>query len=221
MASATRTTLFTLLSMLATQVLAEDRWYAIEMVLFLHKPLTQAVTEQPSPLRVEPLLRQFAVATPLLGPALDSTTGRPLPFSEVASEQRQFSKVARSIQISSRYHRLYSYAWYQPGLSQRQAVTLRLTPPGWRRDRAPFIETVADESGISHQIELDGTVTVSLSRFLNIDLNLLYRHSRSDGQSRNYPIQTLRKIRSREIHYIDHPLVGIAIRAEPVSFAAE
>ena len=56
--------------------------------------------------------------------------------------------------------------------------------------------------------ELMGLLRVTKGRFLHIDLDLLY-FDPVDSQS--YSIKSSRKMRSEELHHIDHPIVGVLV----------
>lgn len=58
--------------------------------------------------------------------------------------------------------------------------------------------------------DLQGAMRLSLGRFLHADFELtLQRHDGPDVQARLH-----RRMRGGELHYLDHPLLGILIRAE-------
>ena len=48
-------------------------------------------------------------------------------------------------------------------------------------------------------------------RFLHLDTDLLLR---APDSSQTYRVQLSRRMRSDELHYVDHPKLGILIRAE-------
>lgn len=75
---------------------------------------------------------------------------------------------------------------------------------------------------------LDGVVKVELGRYLHINFDLKYQRNLAPIQGvmndslsntykelKYYPIQTHRRMRSKELHYIDHPLIGILVLATP------
>jgi len=75
---------------------------------------------------------------------------------------------------------------------------------------------------------LEGLIKVELARYLHIHFDLKYQRdlaptqgvmettvSESHKEIKYYPIQTHRRMRSKELHYIDHPLIGILVLATP------
>ena len=66
-----------------------------------------------------------------------------------------------------------------------------------------------------------GTVKVSVARYLHVELDLLYRRSGDDaavapeGTPTWFRLESERRMRSRELHYVDHPLFGVLMRITP------
>jgi len=58
---------------------------------------------------------------------------------------------------------------------------------------------------------LSGLVRLSRGRYLHLDTDLLLRDA---GSSQPYRIKLHRRMRSDELHYVDHPKLGILIRAK-------
>lgn len=73
---------------------------------------------------------------------------------------------------------------------------------GTRASRAPLVQ-VGEDPGST----VFGTVRMSRSRFIHLELDLLV----SDDEG-SYRIQTRRKMSANQLHYIDHPLIGILAR---------
>lgn len=64
--------------------------------------------------------------------------------------------------------------------------------------------------------ELDGTVKFSMSRFLHLDVNLLYRPQGQDAATAPaYRISESRRVKSQETQYFDHPQFGVLVRVMP------
>jgi Peptidoglycan-binding protein, CsiV len=72
----------------------------------------------------------------------------------------------------------------------------------------------------SNPAELDGTIRFYMSRFLHLDVNLLFRDmtaaGSSDPNAAVYRLSELRKVKSQETHYFDHPRLGVLVRVMPV-----
>ena len=66
---------------------------------------------------------------------------------------------------------------------------------------------------------LDGTITVALSRFLHIytDLALTKTGLSNSGYNlQSFILKSHRRMRSRVLHYIDHPKIGMLVLITPV-----
>lgn len=65
--------------------------------------------------------------------------------------------------------------------------------------------------------ELDGAVRFSMSRFLHLDINFLFRPAGEQAASGAiYRISEQRRVKSQETHYFDHPKFGVLVRIMPV-----
>ena len=71
--------------------------------------------------------------------------------------------------------------------------------------------------------ELEGTITIAISRYIHLYTDLVFRMPQLSTESlsrdqvlADFGIKSHRRMRSRELHYVDHPLVGILIEATPI-----
>jgi len=64
---------------------------------------------------------------------------------------------------------------------------------------------------------LSGLIRLSRGRFLHLDTDLVLRDANT---ARPYRIKLHRRMRSNELHYVDHPKLGILIRAKRSRAAA-
>jgi hypothetical protein len=129
------------------------------------------------------------------------------------------SKYAKKLKSNKRYNVLVHKAWRQPGLSRKDAVDISIDS---RTSGAGTTSAATPGQGNS----IHGTVKIVLARYLHIYTDLTYRkplkntapdrYSMGSQQYRDFPIDTHRRMRSKELHYIDHPMVGILVMAWPV-----
>lgn len=67
------------------------------------------------------------------------------------------------------------------------------------------------------QLELTGTFELSVSRYLHITTDLQMQHKSLEGEDlRAAKIQLNRRMRSGELHYLDHPMLGIMVKVIPI-----
>jgi len=143
----------------------------------------------------------------------------------------------KRINRSSEYEVLLYSAWRQQGLESSKAFEIKLAA-------LKNTHTAKSENNIT------GTIKVVLARYLHLFGDLDYhrpvtgeageidstRQDQTTSQSINagdsaapvalatetsYPIEFRRRMRSKELHYIDHPLVGILVQINPVELVKE
>jgi Peptidoglycan-binding protein, CsiV len=140
------------------------------------------------------------------------------------------SKEYKRINNSSEFNVLLYTAWRQTGLKESEAFEININE---------LDNTHKNKS----ENTITGNLKVVLARYLHFYSQLEYQRKSSPDitnealsdsaatesptpdESQNteltpgdiiYPIQSHRRMRSKELHYIDHPLVGILIQINPV-----
>lgn len=200
-----------LLAMLlpGTSVAEEERWYDVEVIIFSHNSQQYRDSEL-WPVDYE--LLQTEASQVLLPPSAD--TGKPVAFSRLATSALQLTSEAARIQSAPDMELLLHTGWRQPGLPEEKAVSVKI-------DGEP-------------EQRMSGTLKLVLSRYLHINTDLVYREPVSDSETKQldstpvdastfsfepryqaYHMKQSRRMRSRELHYLDHPLFGMAILVTP------
>ena len=141
----------------------------------------------------------------------------------------QISKLKRS----SRYNVLLHQSWQQTGLNVTDAINIRIdTTEAGNVENNEMIISNSD----SHSTKIDnanlkssvrGTLKLILGRYLHIHTDLDYKRLNSTYSSTSpdlnkqifdeFKIKSQRRMRSNELHYIDHPLLGILILTTPIA----
>ena len=126
-------------------------------------------------------------------------------------------KYAKKLKSNKRYNVLVHKSWRQPGLSRKDAIDIAI-------DSRPTGTASAATSQAGNSIH--GTIKVVLARYLHIYTDLIYRQPQTKAisdwygaeaqQYKEFPVNFHRRMRSKELHYIDHPMVGILVMAWPV-----
>ncbi len=126
----------------------------------------------------------------------------------LSGEQLHLATYRQALKSSSGFRPLAYYAWRQPVLDRNFALVVAL-PASGTETTAPYI---------------DGTVRVSLGRYLHLDLDLqLHTESRQEefmpesGGSLQLRLTEQRRMRSKELHYFDHPRMGVIALITPVA----
>lgn len=217
-----------------SQVHAQDtRRYQVELILFTPRsaPPSQGERFDDAPL------------PPDLDRAVDLEHG-PLPegFQVLPAGAAGLAGVKARLQGSGRYRVIAHKLWQQPGLDQAAAMPVRVRGGTDYSARLPHRQAVGYGQGPEGPFtgietgaldEVDGTVTVVLGRYLHLHTDLVFRTPLSRAGAEPRPPQELarpglvsvrvqgqRRMRSRELHYLDHPLLGVLVQITPVETPA-
>ena len=235
--STSRKTLMTLalLSLCALGQAQELRWYDVEVIAFAHA--------RGEYLNTETWPQQWP--QPDTQSAINFTTLNHSLFSQ-KKPQGALSGIAARVDKSSRYQLLNYKVWRQAGLAETKAKAVHIQSEA---QISSLVPQGLDEYGnpISELIEvpmLDGTIRISLGRFLHIHTDLVYTTALEDIQQppetavqadvaiqttqrlapkgaqqnrlQGFVLKTQRKTRSKETQFIDHPMFGLIVRITPV-----
>jgi hypothetical protein len=120
------------------------------------------------------------------------------------------NKYAKKLKANKRYNVLVHKAWRQTGFADDAAIDIPIDS-----------RKASDDKNNIH-----GSIKIVLERYLHIYTDMTYQQPRKDsapvwqGQEsqrfKEYPIKFHRRMRSKELHYLDHPMVGILVMAMPV-----
>ncbi|MFT5174474.1 MAG: hypothetical protein ACI8W7_002661 [Gammaproteobacteria bacterium] len=111
--------------------------------------------------------------------------------SAINSSAYRLSGIWQVLRNSSQYRPLRHLAWTQRGRSKRSAPEILV--------------------GESSDSDVFGTLRMSRTRFLHLELDLLLRNG-----ERSFRLTNHRRMRSNQLNYIDHPLFGVLVIATPV-----
>lgn len=125
----------------------------------------------------------------------------------------------KRINGSSEYNVLFYSAWRQTGLDESNAFDIN-------------IDELVNLHNNKSQNAIHGHLKVVLARYLHFYGDLDYQRpidKSVDASAQNtetelisrqtYPMQIHRRMRSKELHYIDYPLVGILVQINPTEKA--
>ncbi len=217
---------------LAANAVYDERWYRVEIIVFAHNDHA-ALQEEYWP--EEPGLPDMSDAVSLVTDVKDSEhlPGQRIEFKRLPV--RMLSNALSLLQRSDRYRIIHATAWSLPGLSRRRAPPVRIRA-GRRYTLAgtvmPSVPDIYVQSAISQAgqqkaegavddvlYEIDGQIKISLSRYLDVDTDLVFHDNVFLPGPDGVPIQSFRafrltefrRMRSRTIHYLDHPMFGVVI----------
>ena len=221
----------------------EPRWYQVELIIFAQNNPNYHTSEHWPQDYVLPDLEDSRT---LAWPRGNGTT-KPQPFTLVAQKDLKLGDAVKRIESASDVTLMLHLGWLQPGLEQKDAVAVHIY------DGMLSASTESLASGTLPR--LDGTLRLTLARYLHLESDLLWREPRPAGQEVDMPaitentqgavatnpdsvimaekapadsdqqsgtgnynlfrLQQSRRMRSSEIHYIDHPMFGIVALITP------
>lgn len=144
----------------------------------------------------------------------------PAGFTNLSPAAGDLSREATLLDRSPRYQVLRHLVWQQPGRDRDTAIPIRV-----RGGRGFDTGDPDDALSVANTSELDGTVRVILRRYLHLETDLVYRRPAGgtatgelpgSGGLISAPIRQKRRMRSGELHYLDHPFLGILVKITPV-----
>lgn len=233
--------LYLFLLLLPATIWAEDvRYFDIEIILYENLDTSTRSSEfWPSSVELKQEDEMVVLGKPFTG-TLPKEYDRSLTFKLLPAKSLQLTEQATKIDKSESRRVLLHTAWRQPGMASDNAMTVYFkqdvpgTPVsieelgGGASDTtsAPSVPFITPEAG-----ELEGMIKVVLSRYLHVSADIVFRPTFEDGPKDVFSIeelegevlqpvvyrhnQTRRRIRSRELHYLDDPVLGLLILITP------
>jgi len=227
-----------------TKALTET-WYQIEVLIY--EPIKQTIAGEAWPaISNEELPAAMVELTPISESSTISNT-QINAFSQLAPETLVLAETANKLTASRRYRIITFQGWQQPVKQRHEAESVhltskQLTEPLTTETNAAILnppqdidnniaEPLYDEAGLLIEDEpakIDGTVTVSLSRYLHMALNLRYHNpdvylaeqialqKPEEVIIENFMMTQSRRMRSKEVHVFDHPYFGVIAVITPV-----
>jgi hypothetical protein len=131
-------------------------------------------------------------------------------IAKLSSENYKLSDSAAHLRYSPNYKLLAHFGWTQRSLSKKRALPVRITPSQFSGGLMPA-----------------GDLTLYVSRFLHMKVDIQAsqcdytpeknNEETSDKQCSDnvYLFSQNRKMRSRELHYIDNPVFGMLVYVTP------
>jgi len=226
---------------ISVQAEEEIRYYDVEIILFENLDRSARDSEYwPSSVELVRDDKTVSLGERFTG-TLPEGVDPALAFKLLPAKSLQLTKQAEKIEASDSRRVLLHTAWRQPGLSEEDAMTVYFkkmipgVPPGASGTQAtgaanttatPQSPYVTPEAG-----EIEALIRVYLSRYLHVTTDiifvpqpanqsadpLMFETSTPDVQQ---PVtyrqhQTRRRMRSRELHYLDNPVLGLLIFITP------
>ncbi len=233
------------LSLVTIWLPAHARDYAIEVILFAHVdglnktqeqfPVDQRIISSNDGLVID---NEFPSSHSMSNES-DQTSHlwRAVPESEFI-----LTDAVAQLERSSKYRVLQHLAWIQPMVDKNNTHAIRIN--GGRELSSEHPERLPAQAvqnprlaalfgnlfkpvSNSELYELEGTISVAITRYIHVYADLVFRAKDYNvvtteqgllvaDQLQDFKINLYRKMKSRELHYLDHPLIGMLVEATPI-----
>ena len=213
---------------------SEEKWYQVEVLVFERRGEQVLEEENWDPDPGQPPIEESIALiapgeSPLEGPG-------PHAFRILPAEALTMSKIRGHLENGAETTPILHLAWRQPGVPKgdAQRVNLYLPPGDGSASRTPgSFFGMARRTGVRNTAaggqptlipldalqeptiappKLDGTIRVYLARYLHANVDLVYHRP---GVETPFRLATSRRMRSGELHYLDHPVFGVLIKVIP------
>lgn len=208
-----------ILTALAAPVMAQNE-YAVEVVIFRHWEAPGDDAEF-WPRQPRPISQSATKHLVTLGPV---ASGADAPaFSRLPDTDLQLTGIRQRLEHSKDYKVLLHVGWRQPGLGPASAPAVVL-PLNWSPPPLPKVSATPAGGGqnpfdyVPASTRLWGTLHLFQQRYLHFQVDLRFRRgdigsAPAGGAVMIYPMTQSRRMRAGEIHYLDHPVLGVLVQA--------
>jgi len=159
-----------------------------------------------------------------------------LTFKSLAKKDLHLQKQATGIDKSKTRRVLLHTGWRQPGMPRDKAISVYFKHPVAGVSPLNVDTQVANDPTAMSRLaqpqagELEGMIKVILSRYLHVETDIVFRPQREKLQEDIFSLelldqvdqpvvyrlnQTRRRMRSRELHYLDNPVIGMLVLITP------
>lgn len=235
----------------------EVRYYDIELVVFENLDEPTDNNEIWPAAKVLNLPDELAILGRKYEGKLASQYDPRTLFNVLTEEEYQLTEDIENLRASGQYRILLHTGWRQPGLARKQAISVYfkhaiadtdtpLEPLDATAINEPA-QTPAQAGGLPEALpsplpiinpsmaNLEGLITIVLSRYLHLDVEMLYKRDPSPAEvdmfdtsfledtrdkEKVFYLKQNRRMRSKETHYIDHPVFSMLVRITPYELAA-
>jgi len=220
----------------------EIRYYDIEILLFENiKPNPTNTETWPSSLEFEVPEDSLFIGSPYPGQIPAEYNPR-FTFKPIKTSTYQLQEEDKRLTEHDNYRVLYHRSWRQPGMDKEKAISVKI-----QRDIPRLslpVSATEDDTTTSPEIfeynriinerlpktnNLQGLIKITLSRYLHIQTDIQYTQYIAEDDSENsgasfakikpqvYQLKQTRKMRSKELHYLDNPKLGLLVYITPVA----
>jgi hypothetical protein len=213
------------------------RYYDVEVVLFENLDNASRQGENwPNSVELELPETTIEIGQPYPGP-IPKEYDPKLTFKALTQKDYQLQEQAKKIDESDSRRVLLHAGWRQPGMAREEALSVyfKRQIPGTSPGSSVATEVSVDPMATSRLAqaeagELEGMIKVILSRYLHVDTDIVFRPQIVEEPQSFFAMevmentvqpvvyrlhQTRRRMRSRELHYLDNPVLGMLVLITP------
>lgn len=192
-----------------TDTALAERWYKVEVLAFANPDWFLNQTLAGNPARVPEVYDATELApAPATGPGAPTALQA---FQELPQAGRNLVAAANRLDRAFAHRPLFYSAWVQPNYGGARARKVRLREPG---EATPAIN--AGDVSSDALSNTEGFVRLRVGRTLNVDLDLFHQEGPASVR-----LSESRRVLFNEVHYFDHPGLGVLVRVSPVEFGDE
>ena len=219
------------LMIISKLAIATNVGYEVEIIIFentseLYK---NSETWKSTTISIENISRNNIDTEQNKSTLISPDTDKKVVFEFIDNEQYRLIEQARKLQEHANYKILFHKAWKQPGLDKDSAKPIIINTQN-------IVDTESENHQQQAQSFITGNFTLIMSRYLHVDSKIILHKPKEitpintlisndeEAEIENtntsitydqYPLVFERRMRSKEIHHIDHPMGGMIILATP------
>ncbi|MFW2372982.1 MAG: CsiV family protein [Gammaproteobacteria bacterium] len=213
-----------LLALMLNTSMAYEVGYEVEVIIFEDLSGKYLDSEQWLDMTQRELGQEYLPELPVEADQPAKITGYKINFEP--GENMLLTEHVAKLLVHPEYKVHVHKVWKQPGLDKDIALPFEINSKEQLLDPLQYLTEVpkakapAENEQPLYDSYVDGTVTLIMSRYLHFNTNLVL-HRTVDETIDSYLIQGDRRMRSRETHYMDHPMVGVIVIATPFKILTE
>jgi hypothetical protein len=213
----------------------DTRYYDVEVLIFENlDPRSRQAELWPSDVDVEQPEQFVQLGQPYPGP-IPANFDPKLTFKALPDSGLQLDEAAKLLENSDHFHVLLHRAWRQPGMDNDTALPVYLEKTFTAEPRSPQplaagLAPSPEDSDNNGEARLSGYIRIVLSRYLHAQVDMVYTtgivnqtpdvlgtdYLQSEAPKPTiYHLKQTRRMRSDELHYLDHPVLGMLILITP------
>lgn len=214
-----KATVFILLTSITSALSANETGYEVELIIFEDVKSRYIQSEDWT-------YNDMLHNTKTIVSKKDSKTDP--EYAELNWDDSKLANNLQRLKNNSNYKVLLNKRWKQTGLDREKSFNIPVNKKELEastEDDEKASPNNLPESSVIVESYISGDVKLIMSRYLHFNVNLQYTkpvlNEFGETVSITYPVVAERRMKSKEIHYLDHPLIGIVVLATPYKIQSD